>query len=267
MRNFLLVGFGLIFAFAFQDSASGEAPEKQVPIYEGKPLSHWIAALKEKRQVTRHRAVQTLGAIGKPAVPALIEALKDKDPWIRGGAIGALLSIGPSAEAAVPALIRVLAEDSDPLRRAAALALGQIGPGAQEAVPELVKAMRGGKLLLSQYAAVALGKIGPGAKAAVPALREALKGSDPSLAADAAGALWRIDRHNRDAIPTLIGILEKSKDSTPRATAASVLGQIGPPPRLLFPPSHEHSKIPPRTSAYWRPKRSGWWTSPITSPS
>jgi HEAT repeat protein len=64
---------------------------------------------------------------------------------------------------------------------------------------------------------------------------QALKGSDQSLAADAAGALWRVDRKNRDAIPTLISILEKSKDVTPRATAAHVLGQIGPPAKAAVP--------------------------------
>ena len=59
----------------------------------------------------RIAAMQALGAFGRaaaPAVPALLDALRDPDMRIRWFAIESLALIGPEAKAAVPALIEAL---------------------------------------------------------------------------------------------------------------------------------------------------------------
>jgi hypothetical protein len=87
-------------------------------------------------------AADALGRIGAPAVPALIQALREPSAQQRLRAARVLARIGPAALEAVPVLIERL-EDADPLvRKAAARALGQIGPEAIEAVPSLMRVLQ-----------------------------------------------------------------------------------------------------------------------------
>ena len=96
-------------------------------------------------------AVTALGKMGEPAVPPLIDALKNKsaDPkkpkkgpaatdstaFVRTKAAEALGNMGPKAKSAVPALIDALKDPN--VRTEAAIALGNIGPDAKSAVSAL----------------------------------------------------------------------------------------------------------------------------------
>jgi HEAT repeat protein len=63
-------------------------------------------------------------------VPALMEALKDSDAFVRREAANSLGRIGPNAKRAVPALL-VATQDRQPkVRQAATQALQQIDPEA-----------------------------------------------------------------------------------------------------------------------------------------
>jgi hypothetical protein len=90
----------------------------------------------------RETTIDALARIGKPAVPALVEALHDPNPDLRDQAALALARIGPDAEAAVPDLIAALNDDNEVVRKDAVRALGQIGPQAARAVPELIEVLR-----------------------------------------------------------------------------------------------------------------------------
>ena len=83
-------------------------------------------------------AVDSLGRIGAPAVPALINALEHHDPLLRVQAAKVLARIGPEAKQSVTALVRSLDDDNEIVRKAAARALGQIGPAAEDAVLPLL---------------------------------------------------------------------------------------------------------------------------------
>ncbi len=86
-------------------------------------------------------AEDSLGRIGRAAVPALMGSLQSPDPVLRLRAIKILGRIGPDAEAAVPKLVVSLQDPSQIVRKAAARTLGQIGPAASDAVGPLLQVM------------------------------------------------------------------------------------------------------------------------------
>lgn len=90
----------------------------------------------------RETTIDTLARIGKPAVPALVEALRDPNPDLRDQAALALARIGPQAEEAVPDLIAALNDDNEVVRKDVVRALGQVGPQAAVAIPELIDVLR-----------------------------------------------------------------------------------------------------------------------------
>ncbi|HYE65350.1 MAG TPA: HEAT repeat domain-containing protein, partial [Pyrinomonadaceae bacterium] len=152
---------------------------------------------------------ETAYALGKTrsrtAVPALVNALNDRRPGVRGAAAVALGQIGdessviPLAEVLVRRarrsgllnrLRRARANENEFVLRAAAVALGQIGSRA--AVPALI-----GILMdvdadsdVRREAARSLGTIGD--TAAVTALRSVLTASDPYLSQIAHESLLKI---------------------------------------------------------------------------
>jgi HEAT repeat protein len=104
--------------------------QRQGPMtVSGKPIGHWLEALKDKNPRVRQRAVEALGNVGKAdpaAIPALIGALQDPNPTIRGKVALALLKSGRDAEEAVPALTQLLQDKDAKVRLYAAKALEKI---------------------------------------------------------------------------------------------------------------------------------------------
>lgn len=200
-------------------SGSG-AEDKKEALYDGKPVSHWIAELKEKGEA-QGKAVKALASIGEPAVPALQKALKDSEGSIRVGAVIALANIGPKANAAIPDLIETFAEPERLfLRVEAALAVHDIG--GQDAIPQLIEALKSSNRDIRGIAAMTLGYYKKDGKTAVPALVQLLKDDDYWVSHHAASALRWIDK-NPKAIGKLIGDL-KDKDVKRRRSAATQLG-------------------------------------------
>ena len=117
---------------------------------------------------TRYLAAKALGQIGdeaEAAVPALLEALRDNDMFLRAGVTGALIKIGPPA---APGLTKALFDPKSAVKRAACKALGKIG--SERAVPALKFSLRDGNDGVRKLAREALERIDS------PAAREALKG-------------------------------------------------------------------------------------------
>ena len=88
----------------------------------------------------RFKALNVLIKIGKPAVPALIEALQDQSNpftrrWEAAKALGAIKD-----ERAVEPLIKAMSDENEVVRRVTAEALGRLGD--KRAIPVLKKALR-----------------------------------------------------------------------------------------------------------------------------
>jgi HEAT repeat protein len=117
-----------------------------------------------ERQAAQGRLVE----IGQPAIPPLIQALKNEKPEISLTAAYTLGRMGPAAKEAVPALIQALKDANSEVRRVTAYALGQIGPAAQEAVPALIQTLQDANPEVKMISAEALAKMGLAAQVAIP---------------------------------------------------------------------------------------------------
>jgi HEAT repeat protein len=190
----IVVGLGTVFAI----------PAVRYPVlaylqnerlYSGRPVSYWIAALKDSDANVRKEAALTLGEYdivkehsGKEdplcrlVVFGLVETIGDQDGAVRKAAATSYLlyprdSPVPADGPTITRLNGVLRDPEVVVRKAAARALWQAGPAAKQGdgVARLTEALADKDDIVRQYAARALGMIGPEAKPAVPALLERLK--------------------------------------------------------------------------------------------
>ncbi len=127
------------------------------------------AALKDKEQGIRRTAASGLALAGPSASPArdaLIGALSEGNVDVAWFAAEALGNLKAEGRPAVPALIEALTKRRDPdkdpeveLRVASAQALGSLGPVAVEAIPALEEAAAGDNGSVSMAATDAIAKI------------------------------------------------------------------------------------------------------------
>jgi len=104
------------------------APQALGKIGNPQAVPALLQALKDKEWRVRWAAAEALESIGDPqAVPALIQALKNEDLWVRQAAAGALGKIGVPV---VPALMEALKDRDEDVRGAAARALLKLLPAS-----------------------------------------------------------------------------------------------------------------------------------------
>jgi hypothetical protein len=151
--------------------------------------------------------------IGKPAVPALIEVLRDRTSpdgvstrSARCLAALALSAIGPAAAEAVPTLLAILRDrqEHDHLRGDAAHALGAIGDRAQEVVPVLLGVLD------------------------EPDVEK------DELGSEAVGALWGLAKYHPASRPVLVKALPALRKLQQRQGGSSTFAEMF---RILEPPS------------------------------
>ncbi|MAF82796.1 MAG: hypothetical protein CL797_01680, partial [Chromatiales bacterium] len=102
----------------------------------------------------RKAAIDLLGEIGEPAVPALIHALRHDKSQVRGRAAIALGKVGPPAKMAIDPLIDSLQDDQ--VSSYSAYTLSSIGPAS---VPALIRVLDTGSDSAQQQAVWALKRI------------------------------------------------------------------------------------------------------------
>jgi HEAT repeat protein len=183
-------------------------------------------------------ALETLGAEASPAVPALVGALSDPDPFVRWSAIRVLGRMGPDEiTKIVPGLIGALTDSDLDVRVAAARTLGQFGPAAQEAVPALTKAASAGDTDMRLAAIQALEGIGSDAQSSLPTLVASLQDADARVRQATArfiGKLGPAAKEQKEALKTALA----DRDPDVRKAAGDALLRIlyasaSPPPFVV----------------------------------
>src|SRR5262245_11881699 len=109
MRPLMAVSLALVLAGCGGEEAS----------VQGKSISAWREALKDRDARVRRQAAEALGKAGpqaKSAVPDLSAALTDKEDIVRAAVATALWGISADAREAVPALVAALTDRSAAVR-------------------------------------------------------------------------------------------------------------------------------------------------------
>jgi outer membrane protein assembly factor BamB/HEAT repeat protein len=165
--------------------------------------------------------------IGPPAIPLLVDLLRNELPSIRRGAISELIDLAPHTESIQSALRRALVDEDAIVAGDAARALGALGKRASPSVGALINTLSHTNPYVRVYAAEALASIGPSAASATNALAEALSDPVPGVRWAACEALASIGPAAQSAVPQLIEALE-DEFLYVRIFAAGALGNIGP---------------------------------------
>jgi hypothetical protein len=136
-------------------------PAKPAGTPTAEEIKQLVAQLGDDQYSVREEATQQLVAIGRPAVKAIREALKNGDPEVKHRARGVLDTI----QSSVANLIEDL-KDTDPaVRKEAAEGLQRLGDQAKSAIPGLVEAVKDKDEAARDAAIVALLTIDPDNKA------------------------------------------------------------------------------------------------------
>ena len=185
---------------------SWETPELR-PLLAEEGLELLIRSVAEEDSTVRHRAVDTLGRLGKeaaPALDALVAALGKPNPPLFAIAT-AILEIGPR-KADVEAFLDATKNferasmhpnDRFPVRQFGNLIAEADPSGVERLIPLIADANQ----RVSETALHALSRLGPTAAAAVPALIEKMEDE--------------ADRHGYMAVPVLAAIGPDAKQAIP----------------------------------------------------
>jgi HEAT repeat protein len=209
------------------------------------------------RQLHYYRGVwiggpgEALAGIGAPAVPQLIQAMRQRPSPGVWTPEYVLMQMGPAAATAVERLVEMLQGNDRTLRSAALGVLDRIGPSAAPAVPVLAKLRRDsdsnqeadeiliqiGQSAVDVFAAdlndnkhrlaavEALGRIGPPARKTAPALIRLLTYKDRKLRFAAAGAIASITQ-DAEAVMPVVEEMTRSDDANTRCAAVNAARKI-----------------------------------------
>ena len=160
------------------------------------------------------RSVQ-LGRVGEPAVPHLIDLLKDSDAFPRSNAVVSLMTVGPPAIKAVPLISDLALQEANlNTRRTCVLAVGAIEPDKLTDLFARVRKHNDEKVRSVAYQAVSsrFGKKGPvsslPATVAVPLLIEGVKDGSANVRLVVVQGLQNLGPDAKDAAPALTKLLE-----------------------------------------------------------
>jgi hypothetical protein len=158
-----------------------------------------------------------------------VDVLSDRTIESKGMAIFGFRALGPAAKPAVPALIKLLGDKDSNVRDAAAICLGMIGPAAAEAVPTLLcgfSNLDDGGSIRFDTGVFALARMGPAAHVAIPFLEFKVSTNHASNVYSELAEMALIQIGKRPIAP-LIEKLADPSDSIEWKYAADVLGWCG----------------------------------------
>jgi hypothetical protein len=208
------------------------------PVYQGKPLSYWLAHPDGRSPVTYNEAYEAIRQIGTNAIPILLRRLQVPNPSLKDRVLAlaqkqhfikipfapahlnfeaftAFMVLGSGASNAVPGLIAIIQSDPDPYPQTAVpVILGQIGPAAEQAIPALLRDIAHTNECVRHNAVWALAHIHAQPKLVVPALIKCLNDPEADVRATASWALGEFGKDAQSAIPALFALQFKEAPST-----------------------------------------------------
>ena len=182
--------------------------------------------LRGDNEYLHQQTFEIIQRIGPPAIPLLVELLRDEETSFRRSAVNELIDLAPDTESIQAALRRALSDEDSLVAGDAARALGALGQRASPSVNALVKTLSHENPYVRIYAAEALASIGPKASAATYDLTRALSDPIPGVRWAAGEALAGIGPPAQSAMPQLIEAL-KDDFLYVRICAALALGSLG----------------------------------------
>ena len=213
----------------FLAAARQEVAEQTFDLSDSQRLQRMVECLGDGRGMVRLGFADTLGKIGKPATPFLLEALLNhRDPVVRRASAKTLTLIADPET--VSPLVHALLNDEDTVVKGSAVgALAQIGKASVPvlldilASPEHPESTKG-------HAAWALAFIGPKAK---KYLYRETGSQEEAVRAAVVGAIAKIaqDSEEEEAFAVLVNAL-KDDSKTVRIEAAAVLGNLAYKPAV-----------------------------------
>jgi len=199
----------------------------------GEPAVPVLAPLVvESDDRTHARAIAVMIAIGRPAVPALREALGKGPRWGKPEIARALATLlGDDIEDLLALLAQQLGDRDPGVRMETCNVLAELHEGAAPTREGLMTCLRDQEPHLRHCACSALGNLGAAGAAALPALFERLHDEEPQVRQAAAGAIGAIGAHALQAHSAigkeLVAVLD-DHDARVRDRALESLAQIGP---------------------------------------
>ncbi|MGK7950557.1 MAG: HEAT repeat domain-containing protein [Xenococcaceae cyanobacterium] len=197
--------------------------EKTFDTSDGELIAQMVECMGDTRGLVRLGFAEALGAVGKPAVPFLLEALANHDnAVVRRAAAKTLTLIGDPTT--VPNLIEALLHDEDTVVRSSAIgALARTGEAAVLPLLQILES-KDSTETTKGHAAWALAFIGTEGK---QHLYQAINSDSPEVRAAIVGAIAKIAEQEEEAKAFEL-IVQALNDpaSNVRSEAAAVLGNL-----------------------------------------
>ncbi|NEQ53569.1 MAG: HEAT repeat domain-containing protein [Leptolyngbya sp. SIO3F4] len=210
-------------------------------------LRQLVESFSDKRGMMRLRIAETLGQIGEPATPVLVEALANHPNEVVRRACAKTLTL-IADPTAIPTLVNSFLNDSDTVVQGSSV--GALARTGRPAAPELLKILEAPNHpeTIKGHAAWALAFMGSEAK---DLLLQALDAESEAVRAAVVGAIAKVaqEEGNPDNFDILINALGDQAEIV-RCEAAAVLGNLAHQPAIpTLLPMLNHDSAETRKSA------------------
>lgn len=187
---------------------------------------------------------KALASLGSPAIPALIECLRDAKAHRFYAAAAAIATMSADVSAAAPVLISQLPQTSGQMKWICLMALSKTGAAAKPAIPQMIAATHDMNFHTQTAACDALAGLGHAARPAVPRLIELLRHRVTSVRGHAAFGLGQIGPVPGHAV--VAGLLTGTSDARDfvRDKSLQALARIGPPADAALDTVQKHMRNP-----------------------
>lgn len=210
-------------------------------------LRRLVESFSDKRGLMRLRIAETLGQIGEPATPVLVEALANHPNEVVRRACAKTLTL-IADPTAIPTLVNSFLSDSDTVVQGSSV--GALARTGRPAAPELLKILDDPSHpeTIKGHAAWALAFMGSEAK---DLLLQALNSDSEAVRAAVVGAISKVaqEEGSQDNFDILLNALGDEAEIV-RCEAAAVLGNLAHQPAIpTLLPLLNHDSVETRKSA------------------